>query len=65
MDLDIGVFLVSSKNREKQQELLSLPLGDPVGTASGNGRAASGLTQHISLGSSDLGNTVRVVFSHG
>lgn len=73
VDLDIGVFLVSSKNREKQQELLSLPLGDPVGTASANDRAASGrrflagpaLTQHISLGSSDLGNTVRVAFSHG
>lgn len=67
---------MSSKKREKQQELLSLPL--PLGDHGGklpqhHDHATSGwlvfagpaLTQRISLGFSDLGNITRVAFSHG
>lgn len=62
---------MSRKNREKQQELLSLPLLDPDGklpqqhdhTAS---RwfflAGPAFTQWISLGFSDLGNITRDAF---
>lgn len=79
LDLNIGVFLVSgefSKNREKQQKLIFLPLAlrDPDGklpwqhdhTASRRPfLAGPALTQQISLGFSDLGNITRVAFSHG
>lgn len=79
LDLNIGVFLVSrelTKNREKQQELifLPLPLWDPDGKLPWqHDHAASrrpflagpALTQQISLGFSDLGNITRVTFSHG
>lgn len=71
LDLDVGVFLVSSKNREKQQELRS-PTGPWQKTASATCTASRwlflagpALTQRISLGFSDLGNITRVAFSHG
>lgn len=65
---------MSRKNREKHQELLSLPLQGPDGklpqqydhTASGwFFLAGPALTQRISLGFSDLANITRDAFSHG